>query len=288
MRTGISLPIAAPEAALEWARRIEAGPFDTVAVFDRLVYPCPDPLITLAALAGVTSRVTLRSQVLLGALRDPVVLAKQAATLDLLSGGRFELGLGLGDREDDYAAVGLKKSRRGRLLDAGVERLLQVWPGSEQEDVLGPVAPRPASPGGPKLLFGGYSDAALRRVARWGGGYISNMVPDAEGSVFRKVEAQWAEAGRPGRPQLLAQVNVAIGSPEVVEEARRHLTAYYAFLDYPGSYITSQKISDWMVTSEQQLQYVLQMCRQSGADELVFMCWSPDLGQVDRLASLLG
>src|SRR5687768_6741334 len=92
---------------LEWARYADVGPFASVGVFDRLVYDSLDPLMTLAAVAGATERVRLVTSVVIGPLRNPVVLAKEAATLDVLSGGRLTLGLALGARRDDYDVTGV-------------------------------------------------------------------------------------------------------------------------------------------------------------------------------------
>ncbi|MFP3991501.1 LLM class flavin-dependent oxidoreductase [Streptomyces sp. E11-3] len=297
MKIGISLPVTAPDAALTWARHIDSGPFDTVAVSDRLVYASPDPLITLAAVAGATSRVRLRTQVLLAALRDPVVLAKQVATLDRLSGGRFSLGVGLGDRADDYQAAGLRMSDRGRLLDDRIRRLLQVWPGGKPDadgtdgadtaQDIGTIGPRPASDDGPELLFGGFSAAAVQRVARWGAGYICAMVPDPSGGIFRGVEKAWQAAGREGAPQLIAQANVAIGPSSVIAEAKSLISSYYSFLDALDAPVSSAVVTDSMLTSEDQLRDALETCRQIGASELVFMCWSPDIAQLDRIAQVL-
>src|SRR5262245_55400926 len=117
MKVGLGLPISEPATLLSWARRADAGPFTALGLLDRFVYDNPEPLVTLAAVAGATSRIRVQTEVLLAPLRDPVLLAKQAATLDRISGGRFTLGIGVGTREDDYQAAGVAFSRRGRRLD---------------------------------------------------------------------------------------------------------------------------------------------------------------------------
>ncbi len=112
MDVGIGLPSTLPgagrEQMLEWARRAEARGFSTLGTLDRIVYPGQDPLIALAAAAGVTERIRLMTAILLAPTRaNGAVLAKQAATLDVLSGGRLALGVAVGRREDDFAAVGV-------------------------------------------------------------------------------------------------------------------------------------------------------------------------------------
>jgi alkanesulfonate monooxygenase SsuD/methylene tetrahydromethanopterin reductase-like flavin-dependent oxidoreductase (luciferase family) len=156
MEFGLGLPIGAPERLLDWARAAEARGFDTLALLDRLAFDNPEPLTALAVLAGATSRIRLQTEVLLGPLRQTALLAKQVATLDRMSGGRFVLGIGIGGREDDHAAAGTPMTGRGRALDDQLAALKQIWDG----DVIGP---RPRS--APPVLIGGFAPAALRRIA---------------------------------------------------------------------------------------------------------------------------
>jgi alkanesulfonate monooxygenase SsuD/methylene tetrahydromethanopterin reductase-like flavin-dependent oxidoreductase (luciferase family) len=202
MTIGIGLPVCDIPGLLDWARRADAGPFRTLGLLDRLVYDNPEPLVALAAIAGATRRIRVQTEVLLAPLRDTVLLAKQAATLDRISGGRFTLGLGLGGRADDYVVAGQDIRTRGRRLDAQMTDLRRLWaPASD-------IGPAPARV---EVLFGAFRPPALQRVARFGDGFLGAAPPRYLGRLFRTVEGFWAEAGRAGRPRLVAQGNVALG-----------------------------------------------------------------------------
>ena len=115
MKIGISIPphLYEPEHLFEWVRRVDAGPFSTLSVLDRVVYANYEPLITLAAAAALSTRVRLMTEILLAPLRTTTILAKESATLDALSRGRLTLGLGVGVREDDFLATEADYKRRG-------------------------------------------------------------------------------------------------------------------------------------------------------------------------------
>ncbi|WP_370949963.1 LLM class flavin-dependent oxidoreductase [Amycolatopsis sp. cg5] len=278
MNIGLGLPIADPVGLLTWARRADAGPFRTLGLLDRLVYANPEPLVTLAALAGATSRVRVQTEVLIAPVYDTAMLAKQTATLDQMSGGRFTLGIGVGGREDDFLAVGRDVRARGKRLDEQLVQLRRLWAGEPFGEDVGPIGPLPVTPGGPELLFGGFADVALERVARFGDGFLGALPPQYQDKMFRKVEHYWREHGRDGKPRLVAQVNAAIGPDSVIEEARSNILEYYAFTD------RAQYMLDGMVTTPARLRAVIAEHTALGADEVMLYCWSADPDQVDRIA----
>ncbi|WP_241841574.1 TIGR03619 family F420-dependent LLM class oxidoreductase [Pseudofrankia sp. BMG5.36] len=139
-----------------------------------------EPMTTMSFLAGMTSRVRLTNSILLAALRRPIVLAKSAATLDVLSGGRLDLGVGIGWQREEYEAAGLEFSRRGRLLDHTLEVCQLLWreprasyhsPELSFENIH--LNPKPVQPGGvPIWVSGTVNPGAMRRLARFGAGWI--------------------------------------------------------------------------------------------------------------------
>ncbi|MER7685755.1 LLM class flavin-dependent oxidoreductase [Streptomyces sp. NPDC097610] len=284
MDVGIGLPIAAPDALRTWAECAEAGPFSTLGLLDRLVYDNPEPLITLAVLAGATSRIRVQTEVLLAPLRDTALLAKQAATLDRMTGGRLVLGLGIGGRDDDHQVAGIDKNTRGRRLDEQMAVLRRLWSGEPYGENIGPIGPAPARPGGPEVLFGGFRTAAIERVARWGDGFLAAVAPSSAGlmgGLFDTARRFWKEYGRVGEPRIVAQVNVALGSDDVVHDARSNMRAYYAFLG------TADQMVAGMLTTPTKIRAALAEFADLGADEVMLYCHGVDPHQVDRLAELL-
>jgi alkanesulfonate monooxygenase SsuD/methylene tetrahydromethanopterin reductase-like flavin-dependent oxidoreductase (luciferase family) len=281
MNVGIGLPIGDPAALLTWARRADAGPFTTLGLLDRLVYDNPEPLVALAVLAGATSRIRVQTEVLLAPLRDTALLAKQAATLDRMTGGRLVLGLGIGGREDDHWVAGVDIRTRGRRLDEQMALLRRLWSGEPYGDGVGPIGPAAARPDGPEVLFGGFNPAALERVARWGDGFLAAAPPSWAGGLFDTVREQWQEYGRPGAPRLVAQVNVALGPRQVVDDARAAMHAYYAFTGMPDRMVSG------MLTTPEAIREALTAYADLGADEVMLYCYGLDPDQVDRLADVL-
>jgi alkanesulfonate monooxygenase SsuD/methylene tetrahydromethanopterin reductase-like flavin-dependent oxidoreductase (luciferase family) len=282
MKIGLGLPIDDPALLLTWARRADAGPFRTLALLDRLVFDNPEPLVTLAARAGATSRIRLQTEVLIAPVHRTAVLAKQTATLDRISGGRFTLGIGVGGRQDDSLAAGVDHRRRGRRLDEQMTLLRRAWSGEPYGDGVGPVGPAPVTPGGPEVLFGGFAPAAIERVGRFGDGFIGAALPPAlMDGRFRDVEAVWEKYDRPGRPRLVAQANAVLGPERTVEQARRAICGYYAFTGRAGY------MADGLLTTPQSVRDTVEAYLGIGADEVVLYCWSSDPEQTDRLADAL-
>src|SRR6266498_2235368 len=139
---------------IDWAKNAEEAGFSTLGTIGRLVYPNYEELIVLSAAAAVTSRIRLSTSVLLAPLyANTALFAKQAASLDRLSGGRLVLGLGLGGRDDDFTASGLTPTRRGRRLEEQMGEMKRIWSG-EERGYAGPI--------GPALIIGGTTEASFR------------------------------------------------------------------------------------------------------------------------------
>jgi len=175
--------------AVEVAVRAEELGFDSVWVSEHHFVDdgyMPSLLPVCAAIAARTSRVRIGTAVLLAPLHDPVRLAEDAATVDLLSDGRFTLGLGLGWREEEFEGLRIPlRSRRSRLVDS-IAILRQAWSdglvtGTETAPYPGvSVTPKPARPGGPPIWIGGFAEPAVRRAGELTDGFMgSDVTPES-------------------------------------------------------------------------------------------------------------
>lgn len=285
MKIGIGLPNTVPgtpgDRLLEWARRAEEAGFSGLATIDRVVYPSYDTLTTLAAAAGATSRIELVSNILLAPLYSPLMLAKSAASIDQLSGGRLTLGMAVGGRADDYAAAGRDFSRRGRDFDASLELMHHAWRG-EAFAYGAAVTPSPVRDDRVPLLIGGTSEAAVRRTVTWGAGWTAGGGgPDMAGPFMARVRDAWREAGRDGEPRLAALVYYSLGD-EVAEQSRANLRGYYAFL---GPY--ADQIADSALRTPQAVRDTVSAFADIGCTELYLDPTVASLDQVDRLADVV-
>lgn len=195
------------EATRAITAKLDALEFDTVWVGDHIAFTTPilDPFLQLAQIAACSDRLTVGTGVYLLPLRHPTPVAKQTATLDHLTGGRFIFGVGVGGEfKREFEACGVPHNERGARLEEGVEVVRKLWRGE-------PVAhegrffsfpethmqPATLQPGGPPIWFGGRSDRALDRIGRIGDGWISYVVtPDMYAQGLAKIAAAREAANR--------------------------------------------------------------------------------------------
>jgi alkanesulfonate monooxygenase SsuD/methylene tetrahydromethanopterin reductase-like flavin-dependent oxidoreductase (luciferase family) len=284
---GIGLPVAIPGAkadiVAEWARKAEAASFSSLGLIDRIVYPNYEALISLAFAAGATTRIRLMTTILIAPIRNTGILAKQAATLDALSGGRLTLGLAVGVREDDFLAAPASFKDRGKRFDEQLATMKRVWAGESLGDGVGPIGPPPARSGGPELLIGAFAPQAIARVGRWADGFISGGGgSDRARQGYTVAEESWKAAGRQGRPRFVVGTHAALG-PDAREKSTEYIMDYYTFMG-PMADAMAQSIP---VTSDA-IKGTIKGFEDVGVDELILWPCTAELGQVDRLADAVG
>lgn len=279
MKIGIGLPAAVPDVDATtmgtWAAEAEQVGFASVGVIDRLVYDNLEPLTVLAAAAASTERVELFTTVLtVGWRANPVLLAKQMASVDLLSGGRLTAGLGLGGWPEDFAASDVPTRGGGARLRHALTTMHRAWDGA----LSGQGGPMRRLPEGrPALLFGGLAPAAYHRAAIQGQGWVAplmglQMLEDGATAV-RKA---WADAGRPGEPRIATGRYFSLGhdADAVADEYIRH---YYGEAFFPMARADT-------LTSPQQISDELDRLTKAGVTDLVLYPSSAHLDQIALLA----
>jgi probable F420-dependent oxidoreductase len=214
-----------PSSALEVCRAAEEAGFDSVWGGEHVIRPAkisspypytedgqmpgdaetpiPDPLIWLAYVAAAAPRVQLGTCILIVPQRNPVILAKELATLDHLTGGRVELGLGVGWMEEEFNALGVPWARRGARNDEYVAAMKALWagPNAEYHGEFVDFEPATCSPrpvnGDIPILVGGDTPAAIRRAARLADGYFPGTTdPEKLASLITEVGREAAKQGR--------------------------------------------------------------------------------------------
>jgi alkanesulfonate monooxygenase SsuD/methylene tetrahydromethanopterin reductase-like flavin-dependent oxidoreductase (luciferase family) len=285
MKIGIGLPNPVPgvdgRVLVEWARRAEAGGFSTLATIDRLAYPSYESMAVLAAAAGATERIGLLTNILLAATRNPVVLAKEAASVYHLSNGRFTLGVGVGGRADDFDVAKVPFEERGRRMDRMLDLMRRAWRGEAIEGCESAVNPGPVLERGVPLLIGGTSDRAFQRAVEYGIGWTAGGgSPDQVRDSVTRIKEAWKDAGREGDPHIVALSYYSLGQG-TEDASRRYLLDYYRFL---GPHIAGM-IADNVPRTREAVKETAAAFEDAGFDELVFDPTVAHLDQVDLLAT---
>jgi alkanesulfonate monooxygenase SsuD/methylene tetrahydromethanopterin reductase-like flavin-dependent oxidoreductase (luciferase family) len=259
------------------ARRAEDLGFSTLGTLCKNAYPSFEELVVLAAAAGATRRIGLFTDILLAATREPVLLAKQAATLDQVSHGRFVLGVAAGGREDDFGVTGTDFRTRGKRLDAMLDVMHRAWRGDAIPGSTQRVTPEPVNRRFVPTAYGGQSEAAVRRVAKYGIGYTFGAgTPDQLAGMMRRVNAAWEEAGRDGKPRFWALGYFALG-PDVAAEAEDNLLGYYGPELGPRVWARAMK-------TPEDVKARVKMFEEVGCDEYLFFMAAAHPDQAERLA----
>jgi alkanesulfonate monooxygenase SsuD/methylene tetrahydromethanopterin reductase-like flavin-dependent oxidoreductase (luciferase family) len=258
------------------ARRADQLGFSTLATIGRIAYPSYDELVTLAAAAGATERIGLLTDILLGPVREPILLARQVAALDQLSRGRFVLGVGVGARQDDFAVTGLNFHDRGKRLDAALDLMHRAWRGEPVPGSDRAVTPRPVNGHSVPMMFGGRADRSIGRVVKYGIGYTQGGGnPEGLKGMMERVNAAWQAAGRSGKPEFRALAYFALGE-EVHEEAQSNV------MDYYGDW--GEGVWKGTVKTADEAKERVKAYEDVGCDELLLFMTAPATAQAERLA----
>jgi len=286
MKLGVYLPTMMPSGltgpdVVEWARLADRAGFHVVSTLDRPNSDSWDGLATLAGVATVTGRIRLATMTIQLPVRNEVLVAKQAAAIDRLSEGRFELGVSLGSRRDDYEVFGMPWEGRVARFREQIARIRGVWSdarsSTEDEGVLGPA---PVQDPGPPIRIGGYVPAAVERAIELGDGYTfggDRFPPEIADDVAR-IRSRARELGKDDFV-ISSMLYVAVGDEaEARDEMWRQLRRYYRenLAGEPG---------DWGVFGPiEKIADVVAGYADAGLDVLLLAPQVRGLGQLEAIA----
>lgn len=290
---GIALPTMAPDysrdTTLAWCRGIDAGPYSSVSCGERITFRNQEQLVTNAAAAALTERARVFVNIAVAPLHPTPVLAKQLATLDVLAGGRLDVGLGVGGREHDFRAAGAPFARRHQRLDDQVGELRELWSGAPPFEGADPVGPAPVQAGGPPLLAAAMGPKALARAARWAegvSGFSVCGVPEEMAAATAAAHHAWDEAGREVPPRVVSGCFYALGpDDEAAATTLRRFTAEY--LAIFGAEFAEAMAAEVRVSSPAALEAVVAGAAEAGVDELILVPATTDPGCLDRTTEVV-
>ena len=232
MKIGLCFPYTiedlSREVMLEWFRRVDEGPFSAISCGERLVGSSVDMMATLAAAAAVTERVRIVPTLYVLPMHPAIKVAKHAATLDLISGGRTTITVGIGGRVHDYMCMEKEPVRRHVRMDEQVAQIRRIWAGEIPFEGAEPVGPRLVQPAGPPILAGVMGPKAIQRAAHWADGVYSwsgNGVAKEMEEQQAWVVSAWEDAGRQEPPERVAGFWYSL-APNADEKLKAYVYKY--------------------------------------------------------------
>lgn len=296
MQFGIALPAQVaertPREVFGFVDRAERLGFDSLWVLDRIVYDSFAPLPLLAAAAARTERVRLGTSILLATHRGPLVLAKDLATLDQLSGGRLTLGMAVGGRDVDFAASFVSPRARGRRLEETIALFEQAWAGGPIDydgEIFSvhvpPIGPRPLQQPRPPIWLGGRAPSAIARAVRLADGFIpGGSGPRRLREQIDRVDQATRAVGRD--PATMAYAAVVYFNMDRDVDAARALLASYLETYYFGR-LRLDIAEDTVHGAPPDAARRLAAFRGVGLHTLILVPTTSDPDEADRLAEAI-
>lgn len=281
---------------IEYGVRMEELGLESVWVWDHILlgvephFPIIESLSLLTAVAARTSRIKLGTGVLVLPLRNPVVLAKQLSSIDLISNGRLILGLASGWYKREFDAVGVPFEKRGAIMDQNLEIMTRLW----QEDMVraelpphnlrnSVMFPKPAQRPRPKMLIGGYVDRVLKRAGTKGDGWLTYFyTPESFTKSWEKVRKFAREAGRdPDALESTNQLPIMIGKSRADVEGPMNewLRTEWDYADWSESTAASAVMGTVDECVRQLRAHVA-----TGVDRIIFVPYKYEMEQVEMVA----
>lgn len=287
----MTLPTMLPHGRAEfvsWCRRVDEGPWSSLAVPERVTFTSHSLSVQLAGAAALTERVRLWTTLIVLPAHNEVQVAKDMASVDQLAEGRLTLGVGVGGREQDYRATGADFTHRWQRMDDQVARMRRLWDQEPPFEGSDPVGPPPFQPGGPPFVAGVAGPKAISRAARWAAGVndpssITSVDAGALAAQRQRVVDAWNDAGR-GTPHFSGNLWFALG-PDAGDQLAGYVYRYLRVFDDGFARRSAERAS---VHSPGALREAVDAARQAGCDEFFLVPTTADPSELDRARDALG
>jgi alkanesulfonate monooxygenase SsuD/methylene tetrahydromethanopterin reductase-like flavin-dependent oxidoreductase (luciferase family) len=292
MQLAMTLPTMLPHGRaelLEWCRKVDDGPWSSLAVPERITYPSHSWIVELSAAAVLTARVRLCTTIVILPAHPAVQIAKDLASVDRASDGRLTVGVGVGGREHDYRAVDASYARRWARMDEQVATMRRVWAGNPPFEGADPVGPTPVQAGGPPVVAGVMGPKALARAAQWADGVddastITAVDAGAATAAFSRIRDAWGDVGRTDNPYISASLWYALG-----DGARERLRGYaFDYLRIFGDEMANAMADSANASSPEVLRTAIADLDAAGCDEVFLVPTTADTSELDRTRDALG
>jgi alkanesulfonate monooxygenase SsuD/methylene tetrahydromethanopterin reductase-like flavin-dependent oxidoreductase (luciferase family) len=290
MKISLCLPYAKAEidrqVLIDWCRAADAGPFESLSCGERINGPAVDMRVMLAAAAALTERVRIVPSLYVLPMHSTVRAAKEIATLDVLSGGRVTLTVGVGGRPKDYRAVGASFERRNQRMDDQVAELKRLWAGVPPFEGADPIGPKPVQKGGPPILIGAMGPKAIRRGAEWADGIYAfslNGVQSEMEGMLGIARAAWKDAGRASGPYEAGGFWYSLA-----DDAEMKLRQYVVdYLEIAGRDAAEAIAKTMTRNTPEAVREGLENMRAAGCEECYMVAATHEISEVERLIPLL-
>jgi alkanesulfonate monooxygenase SsuD/methylene tetrahydromethanopterin reductase-like flavin-dependent oxidoreductase (luciferase family) len=189
----------------DWCAALDEGPYRSLAVGERIAFDNLEMHTTLSYAAARTERIRIAPTLVILPMHPVALMAKKLATLDVLSGGRVDVVVGVGGRDQDYRCAERSFARRHQTLDDQVAEMRRLWAGGEPHEGAPSVGPPPVQSGGPPIYSSAMGPKATARAAQWADGNMGFTLgpnTDDHESTFSAIRRAWVEAGRTQLPRV--------------------------------------------------------------------------------------
>ena len=291
MKIGVCLPYMKAgldrEDYLAWFRAIDEGPFHALSCGERVHGPTYDMRVVLSAAAAVTNRVEITPTLYVLPMHSATRVAKEIATLDILSGGRVAtVAVGYGGREQDYAALGARFEGRYGRMDRQVEEMRRVWRGEEVISGAGAIGPALRNPAGPRLLAGAMGPKSIERCSRWADGlyaWSGNGEQQELANTFGMADAAWQRSGREQAPYRMGGFWYTLAA-----DGQQKLYDYvYEYLAIAGPEIATMMAESVHRCTADAVREALDNAEAAGCEEVFLVPATAELCEIERLGELL-